>query len=212
LIHKQNEKTALFPKYNFEKAVGHYQLAKQTHQRGTPYKEMIHQLFALEDDLNDEFTHFMLALDRMRYVNGEFEDEIKKIKVHLNRLIAHDNTTRKPKFSSTNDWLFDLNWLKSPKIKKVFDHQSKSENKLTKGGRVEITGYGLGIDVSDSSQGIYLISNDNSNHQKIEKGDLQTNTPEKLVFEIHTDLTIGACLLEVRVGIGKDNKNCQLIN
>lgn len=117
LIHKQNKKTALFPKYNFEKAIGHYQLAKQTHQRGTPYTEMIHQLFALEDDLNDEFTHFMLALDRMRYVNGEFEVEIKGIEDHLKLLIKDDNSNRTPIFDSKNDWLFDLTWLKSPGMK-----------------------------------------------------------------------------------------------
>jgi hypothetical protein len=222
LVNEQNEKIALFPKYNFEKAIGHFQLAIQTHQRGTPYKEMIHQLFALEDDLNDEFTHFMLALDRMRFVNDEFNDkpedskskpeeasierkkgEIEKTQEHLNLLIKEENDIRgQNKFDSENDWLFDLSWLTAnPVIKSFVDTESKTSDNITVGKKVVIEGQNLEIYPQDKNQGVFLFSVDGSITVNIEE--LEVNQSTKLQFVV-PDLKDGSYWLEVRVASGNE--------
>jgi hypothetical protein len=106
LIHSQNVAIALSAKYNFEKAIEHYEKADQTHRRGASYREFIHQMYMLEDDLNDEFTHFMLSLERMKFSRGVFSERIMRIREELKHVVQEEANSKGRWTDEGIDWVF----------------------------------------------------------------------------------------------------------
>lgn len=73
----------LDPKQHAEKALEYYQLCLSTHHEGDGYKQLINNMFYLEDDFNDNFGHFALALERFNMNTEKIEKRMK----HLNTIL-----------------------------------------------------------------------------------------------------------------------------
>ena len=72
----ENALVYLEPNYHFEVAVQNYYRAIQMHTEGRTYKAYILNLYMLEDDFNDNLTHFSLAMERMRVNLGDVRKQI----------------------------------------------------------------------------------------------------------------------------------------
>lgn len=70
------------PLYNFEKSFQHYEHSVESHQGKTAYSALIDKMFYLDDDYDDEYSHFHAALERATVLSGNNVSErlVKKIK------------------------------------------------------------------------------------------------------------------------------------
>jgi len=73
----------LDPDYHYELAVYHYNAAIQTHNGGSAYKKLNQNMSFLEDDFNDNLTHFSAALERFRINNGTIEGHLNNLKERM---------------------------------------------------------------------------------------------------------------------------------
>lgn len=71
----------LHPDYNYEKALIHYLHAQEAHHGKTAFMHMIDKMHYLDDDFDDEYYHFHAALERNRL--ERVEARIKFIKTKL---------------------------------------------------------------------------------------------------------------------------------
>ncbi len=71
---------ALEPNYHNEQAIDHYYSAIQTHKGGRSYRDNVTNMSFLEDDLNDNLTHFSAAAERFRINTGVIRAKIGKLK------------------------------------------------------------------------------------------------------------------------------------
>lgn len=79
----KNALVYLEPNYHFEIAVQNYYRAIQMHTEGRAYKAYILNLYLLEDDFNDNLTHFSLAMERMRVNLGNVRQQIKLLQAAI---------------------------------------------------------------------------------------------------------------------------------
>ncbi len=81
------------PAYHYEMALSHSYSSLETHNEGKAYREIIEDMFYLNDDLNDNFYHFFAAIERYRINTGSVNDIIKKAKENLTKgsLYNYDN-------------------------------------------------------------------------------------------------------------------------
>ncbi len=70
----------LEPNYHYEEAIQNYYRAIQMHTEGRAYKAHVLNLYALEDDYNDQLTHFSLASERLRVNIGDVRRRINELK------------------------------------------------------------------------------------------------------------------------------------
>jgi len=68
------------PTYLAEKAITSWYDMKYTHQQGQAYRNLIENMYYLNDDFNDEMYHFHAAIERYKINLGVDEDKIKKLK------------------------------------------------------------------------------------------------------------------------------------
>ncbi|GHA34130.1 hypothetical protein GCM10007103_14660 [Salinimicrobium marinum] len=64
---------------NVEKAIENYEKAISVHSEGAEYKSMIRDMYMLEDDFNDNLTHFFAALERSLINVGIVETNLKRL-------------------------------------------------------------------------------------------------------------------------------------
>ncbi|MCC7467349.1 MAG: ATP-binding protein [Saprospiraceae bacterium] len=81
---------ALEPNYHCEQALEHYYAAMQTHKGGRSYRDNVTNLSFLEDDLNDNLTHFSAATERFRINTGVIRDKIKSLKREIKNSQVYD--------------------------------------------------------------------------------------------------------------------------
>jgi hypothetical protein len=79
----QNALVYLEPNYHYEIAVQNYYRSIQMHTEGRAYKAHLLNLYVLEDDFNDNLTHFSLAMERMRVNLGDIRKKIDGIKERI---------------------------------------------------------------------------------------------------------------------------------
>ncbi|MGH1435872.1 MAG: P-loop NTPase fold protein [Lewinella sp.] len=73
----------LEPNYQRELALHNFTKAIEMHTEGRLYKGYVLNTYALEDDFNDNFSHFCAALERYRLNNGSIGTKVKKLKEEL---------------------------------------------------------------------------------------------------------------------------------
>lgn len=76
--------------YHNEQALEHYYAAIQTHKGGRSYRDNISNLSFLEDDLNDNLTHFSAAAERFRINTGVIRMKIGKLKDQIRDSQVYD--------------------------------------------------------------------------------------------------------------------------
>ncbi|HKK78096.1 MAG TPA: hypothetical protein VJ933_00650, partial [Phaeodactylibacter sp.] len=79
----ENALVYLEPNYHFEIAVQNYYRAIQMHTEGRAYKAYILNQYLLEDDFNDNLTHFSLAMERMRVNLDNVRQQIKLLQAAI---------------------------------------------------------------------------------------------------------------------------------
>lgn len=78
------------PSYHRERAIEHYRQAIEAHREGRAYKEIVEHMYYMDDDFNDNLTHFAVALERFRRNGGHFEERISKLTQKLENTQVHD--------------------------------------------------------------------------------------------------------------------------
>ena len=81
---------ALEVNYHNEQALEHYYAAIQTHKGGRSYRDNISNMSFLEDDLNDNLTHFSAAAERFRINIGIIRQQIGKLKGQVSDSQVYD--------------------------------------------------------------------------------------------------------------------------
>ena len=93
LLIDQDEISYIKEFYQAEKAINNYYSALETHTEGKAYKDFLNNIYYLNDDFNDNFFHFSIALERYRLNTGkiaEILDNLKKI-VSSSSIYNYDN-------------------------------------------------------------------------------------------------------------------------
>ena len=95
----------LSPNYQREMALRHWRAAIQAHGEGQAYRELLEDMFYLNDDFADILEHFCAALERFRINSGFVDEKIEKLveklnassiyepKLYLNALVSSDGST-----------------------------------------------------------------------------------------------------------------------
>lgn len=71
--------------YHYERALQEFYLAIETHKESKAYRNMITNMYYLDDDFNDYYTHFCNALERYRINTGLIRKLIARAKKHLRK-------------------------------------------------------------------------------------------------------------------------------
>jgi archaellum component FlaC len=84
------------PVYQCEKALDAYYSVKYTHQQGQIYKNLIDNMYYLNDDFNDELYHFSVALERYLLNIGYINEQINMLEARTKNsgIYDHDNYLR----------------------------------------------------------------------------------------------------------------------
>jgi|GEM_PF-5924858 len=79
--------------YHREAAVQNYQKVLQMHSEGEAYKDKALGLYMLEDDFNDNLTHFHIAMERFLVNTGDIREKIQKLqeKIKESRMYEYNN-------------------------------------------------------------------------------------------------------------------------
>ena len=80
----------LIPNYSAEMAIKYYGNAKETHTEGTSYKEMIFNMYILDDDINNANITFSLALERYNINNGQISNKSRQLKLVYGNATYYD--------------------------------------------------------------------------------------------------------------------------
>ena len=67
----------LEPNYQYEQAIQSYYNGIQTHCEGKAYRDQIHNFYFLEDDFNDNLSHFAISMERLRINTGFVREKIR---------------------------------------------------------------------------------------------------------------------------------------
>ncbi len=68
-----------FAKYSLAMAKESYERALQMHHEGKAYKDMISQMYYLDDDLKNDTIQFSTAIERYKINNGYIQEQLTKI-------------------------------------------------------------------------------------------------------------------------------------
>ena len=68
-----------FAKYSLSMAKESYERALQMHHEGKSYKDMISQMYYLDDDLKNDTIQFSTAIERYKINNGYIQEQLTKI-------------------------------------------------------------------------------------------------------------------------------------
>jgi hypothetical protein len=79
--------------YYNEIALGYFRKAIEMHTGGAAYAQNSKNLYYSEDDLSDNFIHFLSALERFRINSDSLEEEIKKLKQKLSKSKVYKTET-----------------------------------------------------------------------------------------------------------------------
>lgn len=84
------------PNYHNELALQHFHAAIQTHNGGRAYRSINQTMSFLEDDFNDNLSHFSAAAERFRINTGLIRDKIQRLKekIRYSSLYEYDNYLR----------------------------------------------------------------------------------------------------------------------
>ena len=80
----------LTPSYHRERALLHYRATLETHSEGRAYKQILDNMYYLDDDFHDELTHFCAAAERFRINSGQIENGIGRLSIHCNSTRVHN--------------------------------------------------------------------------------------------------------------------------
>jgi len=83
-ILEEEDLSFLEPNYHNEMAIQYYYASLQTHTGGKTYRNLNQSMSFLEDNFNDNLTHFCAATERFRMNSGVIRWEIKKLKGKIN--------------------------------------------------------------------------------------------------------------------------------
>lgn len=72
------------PYYHYDQAKLNYEKTISLHSEGSVYKDLSQNMYSLDDDFNDNLTHFCTANERYRMNMGKIEKRIKDINQDLN--------------------------------------------------------------------------------------------------------------------------------
>jgi hypothetical protein len=76
--------------YLAEKALLHYTAAKEMHTEQAAYKEMIQQMYILDDDLNNDTTLFAFAIERYKLNSGYVNRQCRRLKISYRNSTIYD--------------------------------------------------------------------------------------------------------------------------
>ncbi len=76
--------------YHYEQALVNYYNEKSVHRGGERYKELLHDMYYLEDDFHEDTSLFCAALCRNKINDGTIDKVIKEIKQHLESTRIYD--------------------------------------------------------------------------------------------------------------------------
>lgn len=79
LIDKTNTHT-VDSSYAIQMALEYFRKSRQMHSEGKVYKDMIEDMYFLDDDLNNDSLKFYLALERYRINSGKLNESVAKLK------------------------------------------------------------------------------------------------------------------------------------
>lgn len=82
----RNSQIFLSPLYHLEAAKGNYEKLMQLHTEGNEYMHSIRNIYLMEDDYNDLFTHFNISLERYRMNIGEVKAKVVDIESDIEAL------------------------------------------------------------------------------------------------------------------------------
>ncbi|MDW7692035.1 tetratricopeptide repeat protein [Flammeovirgaceae bacterium SG7u.111] len=71
--------------YHYEQAISHYEKAKQMHSAGEAYTHQLDSMYYLDDDFNDELSHFFAALERFKIQLGIVDSNIEELQKELEK-------------------------------------------------------------------------------------------------------------------------------
>jgi hypothetical protein len=75
--------------YHCEMAVNRYYAAKEAHSEGNAYKNLIESMAFLNDDFNDKYSHFNIALERNILNTNEIDQRINRLKKISERSLVY---------------------------------------------------------------------------------------------------------------------------
>ncbi len=75
----KNVRVGIDPYEYFDLARLHYGMAREMHTEGKTYKQAIEDLYVLDDDFNDQLSHFCAAIERYRLNQGTIHEREKRI-------------------------------------------------------------------------------------------------------------------------------------
>ena len=77
----------LNPLFNYEKGMSHYKKAIETHEQKYTYNYLIDNMYFLDNDFADDYTHFHCALERsLMLTDNQFETKILDIELRFNEI------------------------------------------------------------------------------------------------------------------------------
>ncbi len=75
----KNVRVGIDPYEYFDLARLHYGMAREMHTEGKTYMQAIEDLYVLDDDFNDQLSHFCAAIERYRLNQGTIHEREKRI-------------------------------------------------------------------------------------------------------------------------------------
>jgi hypothetical protein len=76
--------------YENQQAISHYYRAKETHEGGRAYFNIIDNLYYIKEDFNDRAKHFNIALERFKIQSGKIDKAIERLKKRYQKSKLYD--------------------------------------------------------------------------------------------------------------------------
>jgi len=87
--------------YHYEAASQYYGKMLELHSEGKTYTDKLHEVYMLEDDYNDNMSHFTIAAERIRINTGNVSQSIETLKGKLNNSILYKYSNHVTRPAST---------------------------------------------------------------------------------------------------------------
>ncbi len=88
----QADMVELGPSYHEELALLHFRSALEAHSEGKAYRELLGEMFYLDDDFADQLEHFCAGLERFRINSRRCDDDIEELKRQLRKTSVYDSS------------------------------------------------------------------------------------------------------------------------
>jgi hypothetical protein len=92
----------IMPFYQCEKALNEYWASYECHSQGRAYKQLIENMYYLNDDFNDKLYHFTIALERFKNSDGYIFSKIAELKGIIEEIRVYSITNYFITRSATN--------------------------------------------------------------------------------------------------------------